>query len=99
MCLGGGRSRHCNPGEVTLHVRNERWNSDGTKAFNQSLQSHGLAGPSCPGDQAMAVGSRQLELLRVRTRGSAADEDCGVAQARLSSARHFADAEGKRKRG
>ena len=97
MGLARGRSRHGKSGEIALHIRNESRDSGCTKPFDDALERHSLAGSCCPGDQAVPIGPGEFELLRIGSAGPASDEDCALAQACVSSARHFADAEGKRK--
>ena len=45
------------------------------QALDDSLQGDGLAGAGRAGDQPVAVGALQLELLRLGAAGAGADED------------------------
>ena len=63
-----------NAREVTLHVGQEHRHALGREAFRETLQGDGLAGPSRPGNQAVAVCPRQFEPLPLAVFGQA-DKD------------------------
>ena len=54
---------HRYPGEVAFYIGNEHRHAIGGEAFGQALQGDGLAGPGRSGDQAMPVGTGQIEAL------------------------------------
>ena len=80
-----GEPGHGEAGEVALHVGDEGRDAGGRKALDDALQRDRLAGAGRAGDQAVAVGALELELLRIGAARVRADEDAG-RQARLAIA-------------
>ena len=64
-----GEPGHGEAGEVALHVGDEGRDAGGRKPFDDALQGDGLAGAGRAGDQAVAVGALELELLRIAAAG------------------------------
>ena len=65
MRPGSGGTGHGEAGQVALHIRDEARHPRRRKAFDDPLQGHGLAGAGRPRDQAMAIGTLQVEPLRL----------------------------------
>ncbi len=61
-----------NAGEVALDIGGKDGNTGGGKAFGENLQGHRLAGAGGAGDQPVAVGLGEIELLAL---GALADKD------------------------
>ena len=75
--FGGRRAGHGEAGEIALHVGDEGRNACAGQSFDDALQRDRLAGAGRSGDQAVAVGALELELLRLRAARAGADEDAG----------------------
>jgi hypothetical protein len=73
MSLGRWRPGYGKAGEIALHVRDEGWNAGGAEAFDQPLQRYRFARTSRTCDQAVAIGSGELQLLGIGTPRAAAN--------------------------
>ena len=62
--LEPGRAGRAQPRQVALHVGHEHRHARGREAFGQDLQGHRLAGAGGAGDQPVAVGLSQQQMLR-----------------------------------
>ena len=57
------RAGHGNPGKIAFDIGHEHGDAACRKAFRQTLQGHGFTGTRRPGDQTVAIGLCQPEIL------------------------------------
>ena len=69
------RAGHRDAREVAFHVGEKHRHTCGGEVLGQALQGHRLAGAGRAGDQPVAVGRCELELLPLAVRAEP-DEDC-----------------------
>ena len=79
-------------GQVALDVGGEHRHAGIREAFRQHLQGDGLAGAGGAGDQAVAVGELELQVLGL---DAAAEEDLALLHQRFALRHGFAAPQGR----